>query len=294
MQTVIFINAHSRKSKGLINRISVDFEAMHDSYEIRKIIVVKRKKQMKSKLAELNEEAKAAECVIVGGGDGTITSVLNVLKDYKVVYGLLPLGTGNVFVRSLGLPTNYAEAIELLSDAQPTPVALGSLNGTLFANISAIGISERVAATVSDRTKKNFGEVAYILSGLKELLHHSSFECKLNADGKIHRFTTHHLLIANGHYQGPYSVGGQASVFKNQLVAVAFGIGQSKFQYLKSILQFALNTHEESPSVRIIPFKKAELVTHPQRKIEVDGESHNRTPAVFTCVPDAMLVLLPV
>ena len=42
--------------------------------------------------------------VIVGGGDGTIRTVLPALARRDVVLGILPLGTANNFARSVGVP----------------------------------------------------------------------------------------------------------------------------------------------------------------------------------------------
>jgi len=59
---------------------------------------------------------KGCEMVVAAGGDGTLNEVVNGLREdaSAVVVGLIPLGTGNDFARTLGLPTNIDEAIALL------------------------------------------------------------------------------------------------------------------------------------------------------------------------------------
>ena len=54
--------------------------------------------------------------IVAAGGDGTLNEVVNGLREdaSAVVVGLIPLGTGNDFARTLGLPTDVDEAIALL------------------------------------------------------------------------------------------------------------------------------------------------------------------------------------
>src|SRR2546423_6742736 len=60
--------------------------------------------------------AKGCEMIVAAGGDGTLNEVVNGLREDAsgIVVGLVPLGTGNDFARTLGLPTNIDEAIGLL------------------------------------------------------------------------------------------------------------------------------------------------------------------------------------
>ena len=60
------------------------------------------------------EIAKGRKFIILGGGDGTISSVVDHFAYTKVVFGVLPLGTANSFARTLGIPLDLTGAIDLL------------------------------------------------------------------------------------------------------------------------------------------------------------------------------------
>src|SRR5687767_3715657 len=51
------------------------------------------------------------ECVIVGGGDGTIRMVAKNLIEFKLPMGILPLGSANGLATALGLPADPVEAL---------------------------------------------------------------------------------------------------------------------------------------------------------------------------------------
>jgi diacylglycerol kinase family enzyme len=58
--------------------------------------------------------SKGCKQVIVGGGDGTISSVVDDFAYRDVVFGLLPLGTANSFARTLGIPLTVAKAVDVI------------------------------------------------------------------------------------------------------------------------------------------------------------------------------------
>ena len=285
MRTVVLINAHSRKARSLLPQIEEDFSRM----KIAEMIIVKRKSQFPKVYEKLKE--LEFDRLIIGSGDGTVTTTTNHLRNRKVVYGFLPLGTLNTFMTNIGLPLEYQDALEIIKTGKPTKVSLGQMNGELFTCNAAIGVSTKVAENISDKTKRLLGPLGYIVSGTKELVRHRPFECRLVIDDEVLTFKTHQVLVANGRYHGHSPIAKAASVYKNQLVFVAFGTDQSRLQHAKSMAKFGLHRHHDDDSTLIIPFRHATLTTTPLRNIEADGEVAGATPAEFQVIPEAIRVL---
>jgi diacylglycerol kinase (ATP) len=98
----------------------------------------------------LPEGVKAAirhkgDLVIVGGGDGTISSIIDYFAYQDVVFGLLPLGTGNSFARTLGNPLTLEGAIDIIANGKVVDVDLGKVNDDYFANVISIGFPADLA-----------------------------------------------------------------------------------------------------------------------------------------------------
>lgn len=291
MRTVLFLNANSRQARDKADEVVEEFKNDPGPFNIIDVIVVRRLDLMEQHLKRLQKH-KGMECVIVGSGDGTIISVINALHKRKdIVFGFLPLGTLNAFVRSLGLPADYQGALKRLKKLSIHEATLGEANDILFANIVAIGISARMSGTISDTTKKLFGPLAYAASTLSILTKHRPFKLIIENDGKRKVFKTHQVVISNGRYHGDKPISQKASAFKDQLVMTVFGASPKKRHYLSSIIRFRLQRHEEHSKTEFVIFKQARITTKPARKVEVDGEVLTKTPIDIRVIPNAIKVL---
>jgi YegS/Rv2252/BmrU family lipid kinase len=126
--------------------------------------------------------AESFELIVAAGGDGTINEVLNGLGDTpdgfaRVRFGVLPLGTVNVFARELKIPLRVARAWEILQNGRELKIDLGcaefSANGVrkkqFFAQLAGAGLDARAIELVDWSHKKKIGPLAYVIAGLKAL-----------------------------------------------------------------------------------------------------------------------------
>jgi diacylglycerol kinase family enzyme len=89
-------------------------------------------------------KAKACDAVVVAGGDGTISAAAATAAESGIILGVIPLGTMNLFARSLGLPLGMKEAAEALATAEPARVDVGAVNGRFFAHHVTLGLHPRM------------------------------------------------------------------------------------------------------------------------------------------------------
>lgn len=103
--------------------------------------------------------------IVVAGGDGSLHAVLSVLHKRHELgrnqIALLPLGTGNDFARSNGLPLDIADAAEVALEGTPRPMDLiVDEVGTIVVNSAHVGASA-AASRRSVRWKHRLGKVGY-------------------------------------------------------------------------------------------------------------------------------------
>ena len=241
------------------------------------------------------------ETVIAAGGDGTVYEVLNGILSAEcgfkeVKFGVLPLGTVNVFAKELGMPMDVSQCKEILlrgaSWAMDLPLVSFQKKGAVykryFAQLGGAGLDAFAIQEVSFKLKKRLGPLAYVIAGLKVMGRNlPQIRCS-TVDGKV--VTGKLVLLGNGaYYGGRFRVFPDARLDDGLLHAIVFddvrwfqlpwrGIGlwmdqlhfQSGVTYLKS-------TSIKLESNEAVPFElEGEFVDHlpihlhmPKEKLQV-------------------------
>ncbi|MDQ0612764.1 diacylglycerol kinase (ATP) [Microbacterium sp. W4I4] len=112
--------------------------------------------------------------VVVVGGDGTLTGIVDVLADAHLPITLVPAGTGNDLARALGIPTGAPGVAAMLAlEGLPRRIDLGTVESQgesrPFLTVAALGFD----AKVSERTnilRHPSGRLRYYLALVIELL----------------------------------------------------------------------------------------------------------------------------
>ncbi len=119
-------------------------DALADRFETS-ILVTRERGEAEAAVASCD-----ADTVIVLGGDGTVHEAVNGLFSRPIEdrpsLGVLPLGAGNDFARSIGIPLSPDRALPSLLEPRIRPVDVGKANGRIYANSLGIGTDARVAA----------------------------------------------------------------------------------------------------------------------------------------------------
>lgn len=219
--------------------------------------------------------------LVLAGGDGTISSVLHELGDYRGDIGLIPLGTTNNLARSLGIPLNdIDEAVNVVATRRGKAIDLAKINGVVYANVASIGLAAAVAKEVTDSLKQYLGRAAYAIVGARLLLTFKPFKVTVKdpSDKLITVFSTRLLILANGRYHSGKEISEDASIQSGQLVVFPLG-GKSLPSFLYALIDFYLGarTHIEGVSYHV--GKDIRVITEPQQLMEFDGELSGATPA---------------
>jgi len=140
--------------------------------------------------------AAGAELIIVAGGDGTIRPVLQELANHHLAnkdgsqtegkafstpaLGIIPVGTGNVLARNLGLPLgNLNRSASIAVSGTNRRIDVGQVTMTfegdrpseshVFGVMAGLGLDAKIFANTNSRLKRRIGWVAYIDGGLRSL-----------------------------------------------------------------------------------------------------------------------------
>jgi YegS/Rv2252/BmrU family lipid kinase len=107
--------------------------------------------------------------VLACGGDGTVTACAEGVSGTGVPLAVVPLGTGNLLARNMGLPTGVDEALAVALGGVQQPVDAGRVNGTLFVVMAGVGLDARMLSDTRESLKKRLGWFAYAMSAVRHL-----------------------------------------------------------------------------------------------------------------------------
>lgn len=139
--------------------------------------------------------------VIIAGGDGTIYETVNGLVGGNCTLGIIPIGSGNDFVKMLTLPLEYEKAIEVIKLGRTMAMDLGKVGDSYFANGLGMGFDADVVIE-SRKVKKLRGSMIYLYSVLKTLSHYRNRVITLSVDGKKENRKVFMINVGNGEYLG--------------------------------------------------------------------------------------------
>lgn len=233
------------------------------------------------------------ELILVGGGDGSLTSVVGALAHTNSILGVLPFGTGNSFARSLGIRPDLEHAVDTIVNGKRISVDLGLVNGRHFANFAAIGLSSVVARQTSTTLKKIVGPAAYAIAGIGPMLRCEPFEATIRWDSdrklKVH---THQLVIANGRYYGLVPILPDATIIDGKLTLLT-SEGLTRWDVARLFIALFRGDQTRLSTVQFFQATEVTIKTKPAQALDIDGEPLGRTPAHFSLARKALHVLVP-
>jgi YegS/Rv2252/BmrU family lipid kinase len=285
---VLIVNAKSRKGRALFRRAAAKLRRA--GVELTSSHAVRNPKLLPAKVREAVEGG--AEMVIVGGGDGSLSSSVDLLVGHDVAFALLPLGTANSFARSLGIPLDLDGAVKVIATGKRRRVDLGMIDGDYYANCAAIGISPLIGETIPHGLKKWLGRPGYLAWALFQLTRFRPFKLILGEGADAETIDALEVRIANGSFHGGTELIDEASVDSGVIVVQAV-IGKSRAKLLWSWLLSVLRLRGRKFTTREYSGRALRIATDPPLPISIDGEVLARTPVVAKVARGVIEVAAP-
>src|SRR5918912_697692 len=144
--------------------------------------------------------------LILGGGDGSVSSVVDFLAHHDTLLGLLPLGTANDFARTLEIPEDIEGACRAIAEGKIVDVDLGLAGDNFYVNVASVGLGVEATRALSPWLKKSRGPLAYPVAAIRAFLRHEPFFARLAFPDEDHEPSEYDRLlqvaVGNGRFYG--------------------------------------------------------------------------------------------
>lgn len=232
--------------------------------------------------------------IVGAGGDGTLYEIVNGYmlnkSEKRVPLGIIPVGTGNAFIRDIGFTTpDLEKAVRILKEHKTRWIDVGryKTNNEIryFVNILGFGFVTDVGHTAV--YFKLFGNMAYTIGVFHRLAMLKTNKLRIELDGKRYSYDQILVEISNSRYTANYLMAPNAQIDDGYLdVLVA-----KKMSRLKLIALFSKifkGNHIYDEHVEVFKVKEIKINLDEVKQLSPDGELEGETPIEVSCIHKAI------
>ena len=249
------------------------------------------------------------EQLVAAGGDGTVSMIAAALLAchegdghcHRPALGVLPLGTGNDFRRTLGVSNDLETAIEELGQAE-------AIDGDALRcrfdgddvwaiNVITGGTSGAMYDELTDEIKKRWGPLAYFRVGVPAAVNPPTYALDLTIDGRAERLTVTNLVLANGRYAGGGFVAAPKADLADGKIDVAALLPTDSLLETAELARKVVGgdytaDYTDDEHARRWHARQVTLRSDPPMPFTVDGENRTAAEASVEVVPGVLRVLV--
>lgn len=240
-----------------------------------------------------------ADVVIAAGGDGTVRCVASILVGTDTAMGLVPLGTGNLLARNVGLDVS-----------DPLATAKGILGGTeskidvvravldhgreeqIFLVAAGLGYDAAIMGDTNDDLKDRVGWLAYVEAGIRKLPG-KPVPAKITVDGRPPiRRKIRSVMVGNcGKLMGDVQIFPEA-LFTDGILDLLVLAPRGRLGWLNVVAGVLGRGSRGNGSVRSLTGKTAQIELASPQEIQLDGDHLGTASHLKVSVEPAALTLL--
>lgn len=248
--------------------------------------------------------------LVAVGGDGTLNEVVNgffrngapIPTTSKL--GFVPMGTGGDFRRTLRIPLEPRQAVDVLKTGLVRRLDAGCVThesaegGTAirhFINIADAGLAGDVVHSMGNGTKR-FGSAGYTLAGLRGLIRYKNKPMTVVIDGMTHELPkAQQVVVANCQYYGGGMQMAPAASPTDGVFDVILIKNAGKLETIRGMNDIRSGKHleQDNPNIELMYGKRISVTSPDRVRIDIDGEDCGFLPALFEIQPGAIEFISP-
>lgn len=230
------------------------------------------------------------DAVVAAGGDSTVRGVASGLIGSGVPLGIIPVGTGNVVAREIGMRGGADAIARALLEGPSVRVACGLADGTPFLAMTGVGYDADVILNLNTTWKRSLGRLAYAWPILRQALR-TPTPFSVTADGRELPAT---WLIATrtAHYGGAFVVAKEQRLTDDGFRAIVID-ARTRRALAGTLVALARGRHEARPDVTVIPCTRVSVRSCTAVAAQIDGERIASPPAEITLSQERLNLIVP-
>lgn len=232
--------------------------------------------------------------IIIGGGDGSIRTAVQVIYKLDIPLAILPLGTFNHFAKALQLPNQLEQILQLIVDMKIKKVDVGSVNDYVFVNNSTIGFYSKL---VKEKEKQNFFmnnrffKALFYVKNIFKILPVYSIKFKINEFTKYYQSNL--IFIGNNYYCIDIKKFGERNNLSSGHLSIYIAEFVNQWGLFKLFFHILFKNKSVSDYLDLYVVKEA-IIDCKSKKVNLtlDGELFKmEAPLIYKSIPGGLCII---
>ena len=239
-------------------------------------------------------ENQGCDCLVVGGGDGTVHSLLPALVNRSMILGVIPMGGANDLARNWGIPLDLDGALGALCKGRPRAVdVIEARSGPYIAGAGGVGFDVAVIGRASQWRQHWRGISPFFPAVALEFFKYRLPWISITGGDWQYRGPAWQVLFTKiSRYALLLKIPSPVKM-DDGLMEICLVPGVSKSHLLAHSLFFPFFGFKSLPGVQFFLASEVAIESSPPLKFHGDGELIGQTPEVFRVLPRALRVIMP-
>jgi len=240
-----------------------------------------------------NSIKNTSEVIIAVGGDGTIHEIVNGMIGGTASLAVIPMGSGNDFIKMLNLPGELNQAIQVIKRNKRQKIDIGKIGDLYFPNGVGIGFDAWVVKE-SLNVKRLRGFFIYLYSVIKALSAYKNSRITLSMDGKTEERDVFLMAIGNGQAMGGGFFLTPNAVIDDGQLDICLIRGLKKWEVLLHLPKAIKGNHIHLEQVQNMRSNTLRITSDHGIAVHADGEllSMNMKEIEISILPAALEVIV--
>lgn len=230
------------------------------------------------------------------GGDGSLSELINGLKfptDEPVKIGIIPLGTGNDFIKNISEDVEVDKVLNSIFRNQTKIIDIGKVNNHYFINVCSFGIDGPIIQDTEKFKKLMPGKSAYLFSTLKAGMTFKPSKVKVSTSNESYEGFMILIAIGNGKYFGGGMKICPDACLSDGLFDVCLVKDVRKGKFMRNISKVYSGRLGEIKEVKYIRSDEILIqVIDEEYWVNVDGNLVGKTPVSIKIIKNAISVFV--
>ncbi len=244
---------------------------------------------------DLAREAVRTGCrrLVVVGGDGTVSEVANGVNGWEVEVGIVSVGTGNDFARSLGLPCgDLYSAVDLALTGRAREIDLGREGDRCFVSVLGFGFPSLVARE-TNRARYMSGSAAFLFGLCRALNRLKPSMARIELDDRVLELDCVAVLVQNTPYCGGGLMIAPGARPDDGFFDVAILRRIGRLDLIMNIPRIYRGRHLGHPSFAVYRSRAVKIESQPALPKMFDGDIYGTTPVDAKVLDRRLKVIAP-